>query len=115
MTDPGRVVPDDPLAFIRRCVQQRMVLWTYHVQMRLKGRSISRSVILESIDDAEVIESYPEDKYLPSYLILTSHADESFHILFAVDVPGSNVRIVTAYKPDLSEWEPDMRTRRTKR
>ena len=35
-----------------------------------------------------------------------------FHVLFAVDVPGDNVRIVTTYYPDTEEWEEDFKTRR---
>jgi hypothetical protein len=56
----------------------------------------------------------PEDKYLPSYLLLGSHAGIAFHVLFAVDVDvdGNNIRIVTAYSPDPTEWETDLRTRR---
>lgn len=107
-----RVSPDDPLEFIRQCVRERNLLWTYHVQMRLEGRSISRTAILESVETYEVIESYPEDKYLPSYLVFSQHSGEVMHILFATDVIGRNVRLVTAYKPDPAEWEPDLRTRR---
>jgi len=50
VTDLGRLIPENPLAFIRRCVQERSILWTYHVQMRLRGRSIPRSAILESAE-----------------------------------------------------------------
>lgn len=112
MIDPGRVIPEQPLEFIRQCVRDRKILWTYHVQMRLEGRSISRAAILESVEDCEIIESYPDDKYLPSYLVLATHEDDAIHILFATDVPGRNVRVVTAYKPDPKEWESDLRTRR---
>ena len=35
--------------------------------MRLQGRFISRQHILDAVDTYEVIESYPEDKYLPSH------------------------------------------------
>jgi len=85
--DAGRVIPENPLDFIRSCVRERKLLWTYHVQMRLAGRSVPRMVILDLADDAEVIESYPDDKYLPSYLVLTTHSGVVFHILFAADVP----------------------------
>jgi hypothetical protein len=107
------VIPDEPLEFIRWCVRERKILWTYHVQMRLRGRSISRPAILESVEKFEIIESYPHDKYLPSYLVFAQHGTEVIHILFATDVPGNNVRVVTAYKPDPKEWEPDFRTRRS--
>jgi hypothetical protein len=107
-----RVLPDDPLAFIQRCVRERKIMWTYHVNMRLKGRFISRQEILESVADLEIIEEYPEDKYLPSYLVYAQHRRLVFHILFAVDVAGDNVRVVTAYHPNPEEWEADLKTRR---
>jgi hypothetical protein len=106
------MVPDNPLAFIQHCVRERKIHWTFHVNMRLKGRSISRKKILESVSTFEIIEEYPKDKYLPSYLIYSQHQGSIFHVLFAVDVLVDNVRIVTAYYPDTEEWEEDLKTRR---
>lgn len=107
-----RVVPVEPLAFIQDCVRGRRVLWTYHVNMRLRGRSIQRHAVLDAVDGYEIVEAYPGDKYLPSYLVLARYGKEAFHILFATDVVGENVRIITAYRPDTDEWNPDLKTRR---
>lgn len=107
-----RQLPDDPLEFIRRCVRQGKVLWTYHVNMRLKGRFINRQAILESHEHYEIIEKYPKDKYLPSYLAYSEYQGDIIHILFAVDLQGDNIRIVTAYRPSLEEWKEGFRTRR---
>jgi hypothetical protein len=109
--EPRRKTPDDPLNFIQQCVRSRRILWTYHVNLRLHGRYIPRQDILDTVNSYEVIEAYPGDKYLPSYLVLAKGF--AFHVLFATDVDGDNVRIVTAYRPDPEEWEPDLRTRRT--
>ena len=109
---PERKLPDQPLVFIQQCVRNRTLQWTYHVNMRLKGRAISRKTILDSVDHYQIIESYPDDKYLPSYLIYTRHEDRVLHILFAADVDGQNVRIVTAYFPDPEEWDADCKIRR---
>jgi len=106
------MVPDNPLAFIQQCVRERKIHWTFHVNMRLKGRSICRRKILESVSTFEIIEEYPKDKYLPSYLIYSQHQGSIFHVLFAVDAPGDNVRVITAYYPDTEEWEEDLKTRR---
>ena len=106
------LIPDDPLAFIRNCVKLRNIKWTYHVNMRMKGRSISRQVILNSFEEYEIIEEYPKDKYLPSYLVYSRYQNKEFHILFAVDIEDDNVRVVTAYYPDLEEWKEDFKTRR---
>lgn len=107
-----RVLPENPLEFIQRCVREQKVLWTYHVNMRLRGRFIPRHTILESVDNYEIIENYPEDKYLPSYLVCSRYRGVTFHILFAVDVSGYNVRVVTAYYPNPKEWSEDLKTRR---
>ena len=66
----------------------------------------------EAADGYEIIESYPEDKYLPSYLVLATLRSHAFHVLFATDVEGDNIRVITAYRPDVQEWETDLRTRR---
>lgn len=80
--------------------------------MRLKGRFISRTDILDSVHEFEIIEEYPEDKYFPSYLVYSKHKGNFFHILFAIDIIEDNVRIITAYRPDLFEWKEDFKTRR---
>lgn len=108
----NRILPEDPLAFIQRCVQARKMQWTYHINMRLQTRGISRQTIVESLDTYEIIEEYPEDKYFPSYLVYTQYQGQITHIVFAVDMEGDNVRIVTAYHPNPFEWAHDCKTRR---
>jgi hypothetical protein len=51
-------------------------------------------------------------KYLPSYLLRSEYHGKIFHILYAVDVEGGNVRIVTAYRPNPEEWDEGFRSRR---
>jgi hypothetical protein len=80
--------------------------------MRLKGRYISRESILESFPSYEILEAYPTDKYLPSYLVYAEFQGKAFHILLAADLKGDNVRVVTAYHPASDEWEDDYRRRR---
>jgi len=102
----------DILEFIKSCVRRRRIHWTYHVNMRLKGRFISREVILTSVDSYEIIESYPEDKYLPSYLIYAEYEEQIIHIQMAIDKENNSIRIVTTYKPTLDKWGNDLKTRR---
>jgi hypothetical protein len=83
--------------------------------MRLSGRFIPRETILAAVASYELVEAYPGDKYLPSYLILGRHGLEAFHVLFATDLEGDNVRVVTSYRPDPEEWEADLKARRSKR
>lgn len=102
----------DVLTFIKFCVKRRRIYWTYHINMRLKGRLISREAILSSVDSYEIIEEYPKDKYLPSYLVCTEYQTEVIHVLIAIDSANDVVTIITAYRPDRDEWEKDLRTRR---
>ncbi len=107
-----RKLPDDPLSFIRECIRGGRILWTYHVNMRLGQRFIAREMIIRAADSYEMVEEYPEDKYLPSYLLLGRQGEEAFHVLFGADMEGQNVRVVTAYYPNAEEWEANLKTRR---
>ena len=80
--------------------------------MRLKGRFIPREAILSSVNTYEIIEEYPKDKYLPSYLVYAEYKGEIIHIQIATDLENNNVTIITAYKPTLNKWEEDFKTRR---
>lgn len=106
------LILENPLYFIQKCIQQRNIKWTYHVNLRLSERVIPRNLILDSFSKYEIIEEYPEDKYLPSYLVYSSYQEKIFHILFACDVGNDHVRIITAYYPSLGKWEEDFKTRR---
>jgi len=79
--------------------------------MRFGVRPLSREMILRAVDSFEMIESYPEDKYLPSYLIRAASDSAVFHVQIATDLDGDNIRIVTAYIPDPKKWNEDYRTR----
>ena len=103
----------DTLDFIKSCIKRRRIRWTYHVNMRLKGRFIPREAILSSANSYEIIEEYPEDKYLPSCLIYAKYENQIIHIQIAMDLENDSVTIVTAYKPTLDKWEKDLKTRRT--
>jgi len=108
----ARLLPPDPLDFVKRSVLSGSILWTHHVNMRFGVRRVTRDMILGAVDTFEIIEAYPDDKYLPSYLVRGEHPDGVFHALFAADVASGNVRVVTAYLPDVSKWDPELRRRR---
>ncbi len=112
MVDSNRKIPEDPLAFIQQCIIDQKIYWTYHVNIRMKGRFISRKFILESIRCFEIIEEYPNDRYMPSYLVYSRYQGKVFHVLFATDVEEKHVRVITAYFPNLDEWDIDLKTRR---
>ena len=83
------------------------------MHLRAQGRFVARQTILDAVDSYEIVEAYPDDKYLPSYLVLGQVAGDAVHVLFASDVQGHNVRVITVYRPSSDEWEADLKTRRT--
>jgi hypothetical protein len=100
------------LTFIKECIRHGRILWTYHVNMRLEGRFIPRESIISSVDTFEIIEEYPDDKYLPSCLVHAQTESGVMHIQIGIDREEDNVRIITAYKPTLAKWHEDLKTRR---
>lgn len=105
-------MPHNAVDFIRRCIDEGKIFWTYHVNMRLQERTICRDEISAATDSYEIIESYPRDRHLPSCLVLAAAPGGPLHIVFALDVEDDNVRIVTAYRPDPLAWSNDFRKRR---
>ena len=65
-----------------------------------------------SMATLEIIEAYPQDKYLPSFLVRGEAEGCVFHAQIAADTEGENIRVVTMYTPDPNEWDEDMRFRR---
>ena len=82
-----------------------------HAFRRVVERNISEQEIREAGTNAEVIESYPQDKYSPSGLLLgVTCAGRALH--FQVSFAESDTaKIVTIYEPDPKEWIEN-RTRR---
>jgi hypothetical protein len=60
--------------------------------LRLAGRFIPRESTLAAVASYELVEAYPDDKYLPSYLILARHDRDIFHVLFAADETSNGAR-----------------------
>ena len=73
------------------------------------GRAIPRNAAERGF---QIIEPYPDDKYLPSYLVRAEWSGAVFHAQIATDVEGDNVRVVTMYMPKQEEWSVDFRIRR---
>lgn len=82
--------------------------------MRLQQRGLDAEGLRTAISSLEIIEAYPDDKYLPSFLLRGETQGAVFHAQIATDVAGDNIRVVTMYTPDTDEWDEGSRKRRTK-
>ena len=62
-------------------------------------------MLLPGVESLEIIESYPDDKYLPRLLLRSESEGTVFHVHLATDVDGGSVRVVTMYSPEPAEWD----------
>jgi len=82
--------------------------------MRLQQRGLDAEALRNAISGLEIIEAYPDDKYLPSFLLRGETQGAVLHAQIATDVEGDNIRVVTMYTPDAEEWDEESRKRKTK-
>jgi hypothetical protein len=67
-------------------------------------RGITVQELREAMEEGEVIEDYPEDKYGPSCLVFgMTKSDRPIH--FQCSHPSREVvKIITLYQPDPEQW-----------
>ena len=59
-----------------------------------------------------IIEDYPDDKPLPSALLLGWVEEQPLHVVSALNSDNKTGFIITVYKPDLEHFKSDFKTRR---
>ena len=85
------------------------------MSVRLEQRSLGSEMLLKGADSLEIIESCPDDKYLPSFLLRGEFEGRVFHAQIATDMEAGNIRVVTMYIPALEDWDSGLRIRRVQR
>ena len=92
------------ISSIRRKFNQNQFEFSKHAADRMILRFITISELREAINNGEVIEDYPQDKYSPSCLILgfTSN-NRPLHIQCSYPTRPL-IKVVTVYEPDPDEW-----------
>ncbi|WP_330203279.1 DUF4258 domain-containing protein [Cyanobacterium sp. Dongsha4] len=78
--------------------------FTRHGLRRLVERNISRSEIIETGENAIIIEDYPDDKYSPSCLVLGITINQRFLHLQVSRKDADILTIITLYEPDPQDW-----------
>jgi len=96
---------------IKKCIQQRDIIWTKHCLNRINQRDILISNIKIAINNGNIIEYYYDDYPYPSCLIIgRDKEDNIIHIVCGIK--NYKVYMITAYYPDINKWQEDMKTRR---
>lgn len=96
---------------IRRAFKELRYEYSLHAVDQSILRHITRKEIEETIENGEVIEDYPHDKYRPSCLIY-GRTQAGRHLHIQCSYPGrTKSKIITVYEPSFEEWI-DFRKRR---
>ena len=93
------------------------LLYSTHASRRMYERALYPSDVNLVLRTGEVIETYPDDLPLPSYLMLgwiepATGQREPVHVVAADDAETQTTHVITVYRPDLERWEADYKTRR---
>ena len=96
----------ETLERVRKLVAEHRVRLSDHGFERLVKHGIEYEDILAGLDDAVVVEDYPDYAHGPSVLALQHDgARQPLHILWGLPREGPDVAvIVTAYRPD-NRWD----------
>ena len=79
---------------------------------KIRRRKISLEMIEEAVHHGEIIEDYPDDPRGPSCLVFgITQAGRPLHVVCG-KTEVDQLLVITAYEPNLEEWEPDWRTRK---
>ncbi|MGE0175348.1 MAG: DUF4258 domain-containing protein [Oligoflexales bacterium] len=89
----------------------KTVTFSGHAITQMFSRNISVDDVKAALRNGEAIESYPNDKPYPTWLLLGTVENRPLHVVMARNTLDANCIVVTAYEPSLSFWEPDFKTR----
>lgn len=99
---------------LRKINQSENIILTEHARNRLIEWNIKMQDVIKCIETGEIIKQYEDDKPFPSCLILGMSINNKYlHVV--VSMNDNYIHLITAYFPNLEQWEPDFKTRRERR
>ena len=97
---------------LREAIQNGMIEWQTHALERMMKRGISREIVKQVLLEGEIIEDYPDDKPFSTALFLGWFQRNPLHVVTALDSRSGYCFVITVYRPDLTHFETDYKTRR---
>lgn len=102
-----------PIVEIRRKLAEEQFELSKHAVDQSILRQVQVQEIREAIANGQVIEDYPEDKYVPSCLIFgLTEAQRPIHVQCSYPTRPL-IKIITVYEPDLERWNDNFTQRRS--
>ena len=91
----------------------KLKIFSRHAIQKMFQRNVTKSEIDNVISKGQIIEEYPKDSPLPSFLLLGFNDNRPLHIVIAFNKSDYICIIVTVYEPDPNLWKDNF-TRRIK-
>jgi len=89
---------------IRKALNRNQFEYSLHAIDQSILRKITVAEMREAVNEGEIIEDYPEDKYGPSCLVFgKTRTGRPLHIQCSYP-ERPKVKIITVYEPDPAEW-----------
>ncbi|OQX86774.1 MAG: hypothetical protein B6D55_05280 [Candidatus Omnitrophica bacterium 4484_70.2] len=89
---------------IRKAFREGRYEYSLHAVDQSILRHITRQEILEAIENGQIIENYPEDKFGPSCLVYgRTDLERPLHIQCSYPT-RPKIKIITVYEPNSEEW-----------
>ena len=104
-------LPFDATLF-KQALSQGNIVWRKHTLEKMIVRGISRTEVLEILENGEAIQRYDDDKPFPSTLLFGFCEARPIHVVASFDEAQLVIFVITAYEPDLTVFEPDFKTKR---
>ena len=98
---------------IRMLCETRKIRWSVHASARIQERGIERIDVLNCLMHGEIIEDYPDDFPYPSCLVY-GYTMNNIIIHTVVGCDDKYLYVITAYFPNTSKFEKDLKTRKGK-
>jgi len=89
---------------IKKAFREGRYEYSLHAVDQSILRHITRQEILEAIENGQIIENYPEDKFGPSCLVYgRTDLERPLHIQCSYPT-RPKIKIITVYEPNPEEW-----------
>ncbi len=96
---------------IQKAFENRQVVWRQHALGRMLERDITRHDVFAAIQNGKIVESYPEIKPYPGYLITGQTSQKKIHVVVSWDEEAQAAYVITVYIPDMDHFEENGETR----
>ena len=98
---------------IKEIAEKDRIAFKKHSAIRMRERNIRADEVKEVLINGEIIESYPDDRPLPSCLVMGYTEDEKpIHAVVAIDKDDKMLWVITVYSPNKEDWGNNFRRRK---